>query len=64
MALTARKSLRLEDNRLANLYKKHASLWAGMAKDAYDCGRTIREQGRGLRLEWTRAAARCSIIRR
>lgn len=36
MALTARKSLRLEDNGLANLYKKNASLWGQMAKDAYD----------------------------
>src|SRR5438067_13894587 len=35
MALTARKSLRLEDAGLDAFYSSNQALWASMAKDAY-----------------------------
>lgn len=36
MGLTARKSLKLQDTGLTNLYTSQQEIWAGMAREAYN----------------------------
>jgi len=50
MALTARKSLRLEDAGLDKFYEDNQQLWADMAKQAFDyAAEPVRKAGEPVR---------------